>query len=188
MDSSLIIALLLLPTVTTRAVQDHSLAYDHRVKSSGKRSLHCIPISSLHSSTQPTSLKPHHHPTLHNLPSPRPRSPLNLPLNITRNPPPVKIPRLRLHLLPIDKALPRPSIKAHIPPQRLKALRRTVIRPGSIPHLLASVRRFEIVVGGPAFPFAEGAVGGPGEGDGYGCWGEVVRCSSISRLALAIQG
>lgn len=119
--------------------------------------------------------KPHHQPTLQHLPPPRPRPPLNLPLNITRNPSPIEIPRLRLHLLSIHKAVPRPSVEAHIPLQRLEPLRRTIVRPCSIPHLLTSIGRFGIVVRGPAFPFAKGAMGGAGEGNGDRGWGKVVR-------------
>ena len=45
-------------------------------------------------------------------PTPGPRAPLNPPLDITRHPAPIKVPRLRLHILPIHIAIPRFGIQA----------------------------------------------------------------------------
>ena len=45
-------------------------------------------------------------------PTPGPRARLNLPLDITRNPAPIKVPRLRLHFLPVHIAIPRFDIQA----------------------------------------------------------------------------
>lgn len=108
-------------------------------------------------------------------PPPRPRPPFHPPLQLTRNPPPIKIPLLRLHLLPIHIALPRRiRIKAQIPLNPLKPRRRILVRPYFVLDHFAARRVSDVVVGGRAFPFAEGGVGGREEGEEKGVRGEVV--------------
>lgn len=91
---------------------------------------------------------------------------------------PIKVPRLRLHLLPIDVATPRARIHRNIPLDRLKRLGGRFITPRPVPNDL-----FVVVAGGlqvpirrAAFPFAEGGVGGRVEGEGECCAGEIVGC------------
>lgn len=69
---------------------------------------------------------PHLQPTLQ---PPRRPLPLDQPLQFTGRPPPIKIPRLRSHLLPINKALPRPHVKTDIPPNRLVGFVRGFVTP-----------------------------------------------------------
>jgi hypothetical protein len=78
---------------------------------------------------------------------------LNNPLQLARRPPAIEVPGLRLNLLSIHKAVPRPSIEAHVPFQILKPLRRILIAPYAVLDLFAI--QCDGVVGGPAFPLAE---------------------------------
>ena len=97
-------------------------------------------------------------------PPPRSRRPLHTtPLNITRHPPAIKIPRLRLHPLPIDETLPRARVEAQKPFDLLEAFGRTVVAPDAIPHDFATV--LNGVVRRLAFPLAVRTAGGFLEGD-----------------------
>lgn len=108
-------------------------------------------------------------------PAPRPRTSFNLSLNLTRNPTTIKVPRLRLHLLPIHKAIPGPGIQRDISLYRLEPFRRGFITPRSIPDNLSIViRGLEVPIRSAAFPFAEGGVRGGVEREGEGCTGDVV--------------
>lgn len=113
------------------------------------------------------------------LPPPRPRPPLHPPLQLTSNPPPIKIPLLRHHFLPINKALPRRiGVETQIPLQGREPGGGGIVGPYFVFHGGGGRRSRggggDVVVCGAAFPFAEGGVRGGKKGEGEGAGGEVV--------------
>jgi hypothetical protein len=83
---------------------------------------------------------------------------LDYPVQLTCRPSTIKVARLWLYLLPVNKAIPRPRVKAHITLQILESLRWTLIRPYPISnYLFLSI--FIIACNGvvrcPPFPFTE---------------------------------
>jgi hypothetical protein len=104
------------------------------------------------------------------LPSPRSRPTLLDPFQLARRPASIKVPRLRLNLLVIDKALPRHSrrVEGQIPLDILERGCRSLVTPDLTVDLVAGgIGSFDGPVCGLAFPFTEGGlVGDLGEGDG----------------------
>lgn len=101
---------------------------------------------------------------------PRPRRAFDmLPLNIARHPPTVEIPRLWLHLLAINIAVPRPRVEAQVSLDIFEARCRVLVRPDPTLDDLAWVAWIRgIEVRRAAFPLTEGGVAVLGERDGHG--------------------
>ncbi len=94
-------------------------------------------------------------------PSPSPRSTFDFSLDLTRDPPAVKIPWLRLHPLPVHITLPRTFVEAHVVFDGTKGGRRGLISPGSVVDRGVGCNgRVNAEVGGRTFPFAVGLARG----------------------------
>lgn len=110
------------------------------------------------------------------LPTPGSWTALNPPLNITRYPASIEVPRLRLDFLPVHKAIPGPRIQGNETVDGFKPLGGGFITPCSVPYnFFVVVRGLQIPVCSAPFPLAEGGMGGRVQGDGEGCSGYVVR-------------